>query len=416
MKIDLTNYESWFLDYFEGNLSAEKVAELFLFLEQHPKLKEEFESFELITLEDTHLSDVYEEKESLKKKSAINSENINDWLIDELEGNLDLQQRSALLLFLNSHSQFKQDRELFQHTKINADTSIIFPAKEKLKKKIIVYSPTIQLWYAAASLILLIGAWLAFRLATNDQPSQTAEIKKNIPFVNGVKDSSVIEKSTNTINSLAQNKTEKATINKRIEEKNIAEKVSNKVANDLKREINDENNLALKNHSSPDKKGSTNFQDNVSEENSLQNHLNSNQQEKVESNSEIAMMTFINTPFLIEQNNYDLAVIISNSKINSDVESKNDNVTIANYQQKVVDNLKEFTAENVNKVIGEDLLATSTQPQKLSLKSRLLRFTGNTIGKLTNNRIKVKTVFDPLNGNLAAYELEVGKKVWQKQF
>ena len=50
MKINLHNYEAVFLDYYEGNLSAEDVSELLLFLENHPELKEDFESFENIVL------------------------------------------------------------------------------------------------------------------------------------------------------------------------------------------------------------------------------------------------------------------------------------------------------------------------------------------------------------------------------
>ena len=44
MNINQNNYEAWFLDYYEKQLSAEQVAELFLFLEQHPLLKEEFDA------------------------------------------------------------------------------------------------------------------------------------------------------------------------------------------------------------------------------------------------------------------------------------------------------------------------------------------------------------------------------------
>ena len=50
MNINKTNYESWFLDYFEGTLSTMKVAELFLFLHQHPELQPEFDAFQPLHL------------------------------------------------------------------------------------------------------------------------------------------------------------------------------------------------------------------------------------------------------------------------------------------------------------------------------------------------------------------------------
>ena len=53
MNITKTNYESWFLDYYEGNLSAIQVAELFLFLQQNNELQNEFESFNPINIAST---------------------------------------------------------------------------------------------------------------------------------------------------------------------------------------------------------------------------------------------------------------------------------------------------------------------------------------------------------------------------
>ena len=52
MTINKHNYEAYFLDYHEGNLTPQEVADLLLFVEQHPELKDEFESFENVTLED----------------------------------------------------------------------------------------------------------------------------------------------------------------------------------------------------------------------------------------------------------------------------------------------------------------------------------------------------------------------------
>ena len=61
--INKNNYEAFFLDYYEGNLTTEQVAELLLFIEQHPEHKEEFESFENISL--------VPEKNSFSVKSSL---------------------------------------------------------------------------------------------------------------------------------------------------------------------------------------------------------------------------------------------------------------------------------------------------------------------------------------------------------
>ncbi|MDA9072069.1 hypothetical protein N9J85_00060 [bacterium] len=52
-KIGLHNYEAWFLDYSEGNLTENQMMELEVFLEQHPNLKQELTDFEVVLLQDS---------------------------------------------------------------------------------------------------------------------------------------------------------------------------------------------------------------------------------------------------------------------------------------------------------------------------------------------------------------------------
>ena len=65
MSINLNNYEIYFIDFFDGNLNAQGESELMLFLDSYPELKEEFESFENINLEQEEI--IFSEKTSLKK-------------------------------------------------------------------------------------------------------------------------------------------------------------------------------------------------------------------------------------------------------------------------------------------------------------------------------------------------------------
>ena len=80
MDINIHNYEAFFLDYHEVNLSPQQVADLLLFIEQHPQFKEEFESFENIQLE---VSDAKFITKSLLKHNTNISE---DMLINSIEG------------------------------------------------------------------------------------------------------------------------------------------------------------------------------------------------------------------------------------------------------------------------------------------------------------------------------------------
>ena len=51
MTIDRHNCEAFFLDYHEGNLSTVQAGEVLLFLEENPDLKNTFEEYENISLE-----------------------------------------------------------------------------------------------------------------------------------------------------------------------------------------------------------------------------------------------------------------------------------------------------------------------------------------------------------------------------
>lgn len=147
MSINKNNYEAFFLDYHEGNLSPQQVADLLLYVEQHPELKEEFESFENVTLDD--LSAItFEDKLSLKKEVltpalSINGEgelppisiqNKEEYFIKSAENTLTATEKTLLENFIKQHPQFLVDLQLFQKTIISADASITFENKEELKR------------------------------------------------------------------------------------------------------------------------------------------------------------------------------------------------------------------------------------------------------------------------------------------
>ncbi len=131
MIINKNNYEAFFLDYHEGNLSPQQVADLLLFVEQHPELKEEFESFENVTLDD--LSNVaFEGKSSLKKEITL--ENKEEYFIRYVENTLTPAESTLLKSFIKQHPQFLPELELFKKTKVFADASVVFENKESLKR------------------------------------------------------------------------------------------------------------------------------------------------------------------------------------------------------------------------------------------------------------------------------------------
>lgn len=69
--INKDNYEAYFLDHLEGNLSEEGKKELELFLKENPKLGEELKAYDnsLFLIPDMEIS--FKEKESLRHKKAF---------------------------------------------------------------------------------------------------------------------------------------------------------------------------------------------------------------------------------------------------------------------------------------------------------------------------------------------------------
>ena len=160
-----SNYEIYFLDYHEGNLTESQRRELVLFLEQHPDLKEEFDSFVNVVLEPDTLTS-FANKESLKKKENIHSGNYRTWLVAYFEKDLNLSQIAEVERFLEANPSLKPELEIIRRTKISPDHRIVFKNKSVLRKggKLIGFSsPAFRALAVAASILLLLVSIYVFR-------------------------------------------------------------------------------------------------------------------------------------------------------------------------------------------------------------------------------------------------------------
>ena len=183
MDINKNNYEAFFLDYYEGNLAPQQVAELMLFLEEHPGLKKEFSAFEnisLTTLETLPLNlnkeFVFEGKEKLKKTEIeINPSNYEYYIIATIENTIALPEKKKLQEFLEKNQEYNKEAELYKKTILYVDKTIVFENKNELKR-IGEGNRTRSFYYyaAAASILLLIGLFLFNK----------ENIEKKIPLAN----------------------------------------------------------------------------------------------------------------------------------------------------------------------------------------------------------------------------------------
>ncbi|MEZ5084574.1 MAG: hypothetical protein R2750_14205 [Bacteroidales bacterium] len=162
MGINKNNYEVYFLDYYENRLQTEQTAELLVFLESHPELKEEFESFEMITLPDEPI--LFQLKDQLKKKVLkptpnINSVNYEQYLVADLENDLSPDETDELKHFISINPEVKLELNLLKKTKLFPE-NITYEDKRSLKKGGLFLLYPSEIFYAvsiAALLLLFIG-------------------------------------------------------------------------------------------------------------------------------------------------------------------------------------------------------------------------------------------------------------------
>lgn len=398
MNITKNNYEVWFLDYFEQQLSAEQVAELFLFLEQHPALKEEFDSVENsistpIALEQEPLP----HKETLKKFNTVSAENIHEWLIADMEGDLNLTQSTALLTFLKAHPTYKAEQALYKKCRLDAKNEETFPNKHTLRKGVVIpFYQHPSFFRVAAILLLCIGGAILFSVyKQNSQPDRRfVEIKDTLSLPQNTEQrppSPIEEKKFVSNDSILPSK--------------LPTKEKIKQQREIAPAIKPENNTYAQKVTATKRPKKSSLQEempaplNREEDNFMAMELKSSGLLPIE-NVLIPVerrYTPKATPaYNLPQEPPSLLQVLQATRMGQEV--------------------KEVTAKGIKTVLGEENESALEQTIDLPFKSRLLRFVANSFSKISRNKVKVRTTFNPITGKLSAYEIETRKKTIQKQF
>ncbi len=157
-KISLHNYEAWFLDYMEGNLSLEERNDLYEFLELHPDLKAELEEdFDEVIL--IPVADNISDKSALVVEEGgilISQGNVDDLMIASIEGDLNPSQNEKLTEFVKEN-KLEKSFTAYSNTILQADMTEVLDEKDKLKKKPLIIPLYVRVASIAAVGILLIG-------------------------------------------------------------------------------------------------------------------------------------------------------------------------------------------------------------------------------------------------------------------
>ena len=152
MKITRDNYESFFIDYIEGNLHESMIDQFLDFLNQNPDLKEELHLFEEINLPGEHV--VFQEKQQLHKNASDENRRLENTVVAYLEDDLDADENKAFENYLAAHPELKKEYDLFAKTRLTPDSGIKYPEKRKLYRK---SGATIVMnWVARAAAVLVL--------------------------------------------------------------------------------------------------------------------------------------------------------------------------------------------------------------------------------------------------------------------
>jgi len=139
--IERDNYEAFFLDYYEGNLSPSKVKELYAFLDANPDLRETFEEYEHITLKDVedellHKKDLFGDKDILKREE-VNADNIDEYVILSNDNSISEKDQEQLERFLKKNPSFSSLKNEYKKTILTPNTAETFENKQVLRKSVL---------------------------------------------------------------------------------------------------------------------------------------------------------------------------------------------------------------------------------------------------------------------------------------
>lgn len=159
MDINRNNYELFFIDYIDGNLTADQRAAVESFLLFNPDLQREIENLSNHVLIPQSLE--YEDKILIKRSdySSVGLSNEFDYLcVSSVEGDINSDESSKLNHLINDNILMRSEYDQFHKTKLISNSKLVFPDKAKLKQFSIFGLNRMQIisFSSAAALILLL--------------------------------------------------------------------------------------------------------------------------------------------------------------------------------------------------------------------------------------------------------------------
>ena len=175
-RIHTDNYESFYLDYLEGTLSAEERLAFEEFLAEHPELQVDEE---LIFLDDAPEKMDPLEKSLLKKEEiqTVSAENLDYLAIGKVERVLSATEEELFDAYTANHPEAQKLVAAYRETRLKA-SAVTYPNKEDLKEKEVAFvSWRLIAGIASAAALVLLFFQLGFNKngETGDQTNTFAQ-------------------------------------------------------------------------------------------------------------------------------------------------------------------------------------------------------------------------------------------------
>jgi len=155
MKITRSNYESYFLDFLEGNPDPSLMDEFQAFLKENPDLASELEMGDILKLHANYELH-FDAKEELKRSVSDLETAFQEQAVAYYEGDLSLSEQKDFEASISENSAIATEAQQFGKLKLEADQSIVYANKEQLKKRIVLIPLWMKVVPVAAMLLLAV--------------------------------------------------------------------------------------------------------------------------------------------------------------------------------------------------------------------------------------------------------------------
>lgn len=151
------NYEEWFMDFLDGNMSPERKLLLFDFLSLNADLKSELEALQPVEFPKPQIP-TYPGKHRLFRTSSANMDlpETDFLLIKKMEEGLTEQETKRLAQLEHFYPAIKTEEQLYNKTKIEPPVIVYGKKKRLIRKRATWVWPVLQATAAAAILLFLI--------------------------------------------------------------------------------------------------------------------------------------------------------------------------------------------------------------------------------------------------------------------